>query len=1075
MCEVLLRVIWQDIDYFQQKLTADISTSTALLISISTSANYSGGGNALLHFYFNGSSEALSFTNLGAGGTLSQFDFSLNPGQRDQSWLVSPLRWGSSTDFLATAQRADVKVEGYAYDISETALLGDAVNYSIRVDRVLLGTPVADIIVGDGLAGYIDARGGNDRVSGSANAEQIVGGTGDDTLLGGGGDDTLVAGTGTDSLDGGLGNDTLNIQGKTATPVDMLDGGDGTDTLKISSNAALGGLTIRNLEILEGDGGTLPSTPQAVLDLGFTTVNNLTFLLDPSLSAGGTLDGSSLSGNFNLCGTTQSDRLIGNDKANTIYLASDLLTGTGLGADTVTAGGGDDTIEATQGNYFVSWQAQFSSVDIGTKTYSTRGSIDGGAGNDALKFSRTVVYHPWGGNSGDATAWNLDLSQLTLANVERLEFANYRPTELNLNASQVFALTSITGVSQLALFGGGSVDLAKVQSLGITSWRIGDAGAYTITGTAAGDIITVGAGATNVLAGDGNDTIVINSKANVIDVLDGGAGNDVLRITGSDVDLSGATLSNIESIVVSSASLSLTTAQWSSIANVTRAAGTNTAYILSVPTAGDTTLAADSEYVGLTGSSGDDHLIGNAGNNILVGGAGSDEIVGNAGNDRLVSGAGLDSLYGGDGNDTLVVTGKSTSRDLYHGGAGADTLQITGSVDLTAATITAIESLDGNGTVTLSATQMAGFAEVRGITVQLSGTSNNFVLGATQIGTGATVLLPSPDPTLSALPGVLGTAMDDVITGGSFGDVIYGGRGADRLDGGAGNDTLIGGSGVDTLMGGAGDDLFQYQASEFAAVAGTAYSDVIDGGAGADTLELNFNGTDGKMFSMAQGAVSGVEVLRVNSPNWNVLSLDAPTFRQLSVIDVSAQTVDYRHSWLNLLIAGDGGDIRFDAVLAQSKFNSVHLTGLIGAIDARQLNVGPLGGDTADGYNYVDVGNFDSIVLGDIDNRLYVQGDSQFTATLGAGNDSIRVSGVRDLRASIDGGSGTDTLDLAQNSLIDISNSTLTSVENIQHGAAAVVVSQTQMDTLSFEGTGPQIRSRRQSDQRLNGRRQLLG
>ena len=971
--------------------------------------------------------------------------------------------------------------------------------YTLNVARYLEGTSSADGLSTGGLYEEVNGLGGNDTLTGGSTLDRLIGGdgndslignagedylaggAGNDTLLGGDGNDTLIAGTGTDSLDGGAGNDTLDIQGKSATPTDVLDGGAGTDTLKISSNAALGGLTIRNIEILQGDGGILSATPQALGALGFIAASNVTFRLDPNLANGGSLDASGLTGIVNLRGTNQSDLLIGNPDDNIIYLNSNENTGAGYGVDTVVGGGGNDTVVLNPNAFRSSWAQFFSSVDIPNRTYQLAGSVDGGEGNDRLELNFANVHyanHAWGGEfNWDTGGWKLDLSRLTLTGVETLailgdvqSLTDY-PSEVFITTAQIATLGATSGLPSVGIIGGGAVDLAKLQSLGITNWRIGDTAAYTITGTAAVDSLTTGGGADlinagagddtiasgagvdTINAGEGNDLILIADKSVILDSIDGGAGTDTLRISGADVDLSGAILTGIEKIEASSASLALTQAQYSQYqSNITGTAG----LVLKMTAPGQADISSlAAAFVGIRGTSGDDTLLGGTGADQLVGDAGNDSISGGAGNDRLVSGAGLDSLYGGDGDDTLVVADKTTSRDVYDGGAGTDTLRITAAVDLTAATITGVELLDGVGTVALSAAQLQSFTEIHGVTVQLAGSGNQISLGSTQLGNGVTVLLPGADVTLAALPGVLGTPNDDVIVGGNFNDVIYGGRGADRLDGGAGNDTLVGGSGADTLIGGAGDDLFQYQASEFAAVVGTAYSDVIDGGAGSDTLELNFNGTDGKWFSIAQGALSNVEVLRVNSPNWNVLNLDVSTFRQFSTVDVNAQSGDYRYSWLNLFIAGDGGDIAFDSVLSQSKINKVELTGAFGAIDARHLNVGPIGGYTQAGYNYVGVSSFDSIVFGDIDNRLYVQGDNQFTASLGAGNDSIRVSGVRDLRASIDGGSGIDTLDLTNNSLIDISNASLVSIENVQYGSAAVVVNQTQMDTLSFEGTGP--------------------
>ena len=244
-----------DVDYFQQKFLGSVSTSTALRVTVSTTASYSGYGDGNLQFYYSGTNEALTFTNLSSSGTLEQFNFSLSPGQRETSWMVSPLRWGMSTDFIATTQRADVKVWGYIRGEQNNAQLGDLANYSVRIDRVLYGTTGNDsgstTILGDGVAGYIDARAGNDSVSGSSSlGERILGGAGDDTLLGNGGDDVLIDSTGRNSLIGGEGDDVIDVSALSEDPGMMMasgatdptatvEGGAGTDTLKIASNTKI--------------------------------------------------------------------------------------------------------------------------------------------------------------------------------------------------------------------------------------------------------------------------------------------------------------------------------------------------------------------------------------------------------------------------------------------------------------------------------------------------------------------------------------------------------------------------------------------------------------------------------------------------------------------------------------------------------------------------------------------------------------------------------------------------------------------------------------------------------------------
>ena len=1047
-----------DVDYFKQKLTG-ISTSTVLRIKVDETYSNAGAGELRVNFYASDSQEQLSFVDANSGAAISTFGAW---GGGSYTYFVKAVQWGSGTPF--TGEPADVRVTGWVQG-------SGGLDYRVVVDRVLLGTSSNETIAGDGKSSYIDAKEGNDTVVGSALSEEIVGGAGDDSISGGDGDDTLRGGDGKDSLLGGLGNDLIdvtsfNLPMPGIAPKGLVDGGAGVDTLKIASNSDLSGLSISRMEILDGSGGFTAMSPQQVAALGFISAQNITFKLDPNLTGGGEIDASGLAGSLNLRGTNQSDRLVGNAGDNQIYLGAAEAVGSGGGQDTVIAGAGDDSI------FWSTTQSQalqfFSTADSATRTYKIKGDFNGGDGSNrlTLDFSSSYWYHAWSGNTwnqADSPPWKLDLTELSITSIERLEVVGFNasrfwayPSEFVLTAAQLSALNSTSGLLSVSIVGGGAVDLAHLAAIGILNWHTGDGLAYQVTGTANGDILTVGTGVFNVDLGAGDDEFVIDSKPLVTDRLTGGAGNDVLTIRGSDVDLSGAVLSSIEAIHVSSQSLSMTAAQWAALgASVTRVSGASTAFILSITEPGTTSLGAGSPYVGLTGSTGDDQLIGNAGDNILVGGAGNDLLTGNSGKDRLVSGAGLDTLQGGEGDDTLVVTGKTASRDSYDGGAGTDILQVNGNVDLTAATITGIEVLSGSGIVTLSAAQLAGFSEVKGLTVQLSGAATDFSLGSTKLASDAIVLMPDSDPTLSQMPGILGSKSDDVISGGAFNDLIYGGRGGDRIDGGAGSDSLIGGSGADTLVGGAGDDLFRVDSTEFVSNAVTN-SDLIEGGSGQDTLEVNFSDQN-QTYAFGRGGVSGVETLRINAAQWDYLALDAATFRQFSAVEFNAafgNSIQYPWVWLKISLAGDGADLSFDSVTDSSKIGQLRLTGQFANIDARHLNIGPVSSSNNPDDNYIWVTAFDSIQLGSGANRLFVQGDNQFTADLGAGDDLIRVSYVRNLVASINGGSGYDTLDLRQNGLIDLSNAKLSSIENVQYGGATLILSQTQLDSFSFDGSG---------------------
>ncbi len=1064
-----------DQDYFRLKFGSDISTSSALRVSVVAPANNSTYYNGYVGFSFlaQDASDVLTFNRLDTSGTINQFQYWYSSGGGQQSWIVSPQYWGSNSEFQTMVQWADVKVEGYAYS-SAGVPLGTLAGYTIKVDRVLYGSTGADTLVGDGLSGYIDARAGNDVVTGSSINEEIIGGAGDDTLDGGLGNDTLRDSTGTNVLRGGEGDDLIDVSGDavvvSTAPTASVDGGAGVDTLKIASGTSWAGLSVSNVEVLDGSGGYTALSVADVLAKGFTTAQNITFRLDPNLSTGGTLDASGLSGNFSIRGTNQSDTLIGNAGNNTIYLSSDSSGGSGLGLDTVQAGAGDDKI-VLQTQSWRSWSDFFSAVDNGQSIYKLLGSIDGGTGSDRLEINLNDIYYTRTatGNYLGSTPWMLDLSGLNLSSIETLTIignlqGTEYPREVVLSAAQVSALNSTSGLPAVSIMGGGAVDLAHLAALGITTWRLGDAATYTVTGTATGDTLTVGAGQITAHLGDGNDEFVIDSKPLVTDVLDGGAGTDTLTIRGTDVDLSGATLTGIEAIKVSSQSLSMTQAQWDALGGqVTRVSGASTGYILSITNSGTTTLAADSPYVGLTGSSGDDQLIGNAIDNILVGGTGNDALTGNAGNDRLVTGAGVDSLAGGDGNDTLVVTGKTTVRDVLSGDAGVDTLQVSDGQDFTAATLSGLEVLKGTGTVTMTANQLAAFSEISGVSVQLNGDSTSFALNASsQLTNGARILLPQADTTVVATAGIVGSKGDDIITGSAAGNIIYGGRGADVIDGSAGNDTLIGGSGTDTLIGGAGDDVFRVEVGELATSWATTYSDIADGGSGNDTLELNFNtGAPSQYWQTYQinpGAVSNIERIVANYAHHSTISLSADQWNALTSFTSRSWNAEPYFA-PNLTVTGANNNINFNAVDAGSNIGRLTLQGAFYSIDASNITLGQTANidyNTALSYHSISVSNFDSILLSGGNDLLQVNSDTSFTVNAGAGDDTIKVNvyGNGNLAATIDGGAGTDTLDLTNSGFVDLTQSTLTNVESIRHGASTLVVTEAQFANWSFDGSG---------------------
>lgn len=275
----------------------------------------------------------------------------------------------------------------------------------------------------------------------------------------------------------------------------------------------------------------------------------------------------------------------------------------------------------------------------------------------------------------------------------------------------------------------------------------------------------------------------------------------------------------------------------------------------------------------IVGLGGNDVIAGLGGNDLMCGGPGSDKLDGGAGSDRLSGDRGNDVLVGGVGSDTADFSSSSAGidADLAAGtatGAGADTLRTienlvgcagddffvgdSGNNSLSGGNgFDVLVGLGGNDRLDGGrAFDLADFeTSVTGVMANLS----------TRTATG------EGTDTLTNIEGVIGSPLDDTLTGSSGvnlfipltgNDVVEGGDGVDFVDfeassapitanlstgtatgegtdtlthiegliGSPGNDSLTGDGGPKTLLGLAGDDTLD----------GGAGTDALDGGDGTD-------------------------------------------------------------------------------------------------------------------------------------------------------------------------------------------------------------------------------------------------
>ncbi|MCC0049839.1 MAG: cadherin domain-containing protein, partial [Rhodobiaceae bacterium] len=893
--------------------------------------------------------------------------------------FANTLTGGAGADTLSGAAGDDTLDGGDNDDILIGGSGADALTGGTGTDTASyigsLSAVTVDLSTGTGTGG--DAQGdtltGIENLTGSSLDDTLIGDGGDNTLSGDAGNDTLRGGAGSDTLEGGAGTDLADYTGSaSAVTVDLnagtATGGDADgDTL----NSIEGAIGSANNDFLYGDAGAnvLRGGDGDDLLVGRGGADELTGGLgtdtaDYSTSAsavtvdlflgqgsGGDAQGDTLSGIENVTGSGGNDTLIGDASGNVLDggAGNDNLTG-GAGADTLTGGTGTDTA-----NYSTSSAGVTVSLASGTGTGGdaqgdtlsgienltgsalndtltgdgNANTIDGGAGDDILVGGAggdSLI----GGTGNDIADYSASSAGVTI---------NLAAGTASGGDAQGDTLTGIEGV------------IGSAQADNLT----GDVNANTFDGGGGDDVISAGDGDDTIDGGAGADTITGGAGA---DDIDGGADTDTISFAASTqavtVDLASGTGAGGD-------------AQGDTYANIENVIGSNL---------GDT-LIGDAGDNSLDGGSGDDILRGGGGADALIGGAGSDtadytgsasavtvnlgagtasggdaqgdtlssieNIIGSANNDILTGDGSINRIEGGDGNDLISAGG---GNDIIIGGAGDDTLIGGAGAD---------DFDGGTGTDTLDYS-----ASASAVTVNLTA------------GTGSGG--DAQGDTMTGVENVIGSGLDDILTGDA---------GANALDGGAGNDTIAGLGGADTLTGGTGTDTLDYSADITGVNVNLATNAASGGDAAGDTISGFENVTGGSGNDTLTGE-AGVNVIDGGAGNDTIEGgAGADTLTGNSGTDTLSYSGDTTGVTVNLSTStASGGDAQGDTI---SGFENV---------------TGGSGNDTLTGdagVNVIDGGGGDDIIAGL------------------AGADTLT------------GGTGTDTLDYSADStgvIIDLGNNT---------------------------------------------------
>ncbi len=485
-----------------------------------------------------------------------------------------------------------------------------------------------------------------------------------------------------DTLDGGAGNDTLVVGGG----FDSVFGGDGEDTLILDyANAAVGNnFSMNTASITNFSNSSVVFSGIEHLDIRTGAGNDavLGTAQADTLSGGAgddTLDGAA--GAVTVDGGLGTDLWAGDFSADgtakviDINLAGQQAAGngtfySGIERLNLTLGGGNDRVSSSVGN-----------VGDGRADY-----LDGGAGNDTLIAGggRDTMY---GGDGEDTlivnfanaqvgTNYNGNASSITDFSVTSLTFAGFEHFDIRLGAGNDNVMggagddsmsggkgndTLDSGAGKAVIDGGGGKDLWIADLSAQTAALSIDLRIKTLQ-TAAPGITLKGVEAMSLKAGTGDDSLITFSRKLYRDNLDGGAGDDTLRVGGGLDTVAGGEGNDL--LVLDFA--------WSA-GNFSMAADRSSITDFSQ---NSVVISGIERFQVLTGG-GQDRLYGGTGADTLSGGAGADTLQGGAGADVLTGGAGADRfIFTATSDSTFQAAGRDTITDFDTNGDLIDLSQM---------------------------------------------------------------------------------------------------------------------------------------------------------------------------------------------------------------------------------------------------------------------------------------------------------------------------------------------------------------------------------------------------------------
>ncbi len=721
----------------------------------------------------------------------------------------------------------------------------------------------------------------------------------------------------------------------------------------------------------------------------------------------------------------------------------DLLAG-GAGDDTVDGGKGNDVINGNAGNDVLIGGSGADSLNGGDDQDILDGglgadTLNGGLGNDVIDLGDGDT--GTGGGGFDtfviAKASNVTITDFdTTTTLERIDLRA-------VSAATSFGALSVSDTANGAkiTIGDTQIVLNGVAAVSVSAANFVFVGQSTITLAQSMTTKITGYLSSNadVLVGDSSSNVFEGSALQLssADTINGGDGNDALRITGSSAAIDDTMLSGLTSVERINVSLLEPPVNLRiSAANTAQAQGG----VLTI-LGGDNDVTLDSRGVTLgklvvetdgtvflRNFDGEGVTLADSVSGTAVGGNGADKIDGGALADSISGGLNSDTLRGNGGDD--VIDG-GQGNDVMTGGAGRDTFfrEFGDGSD----TITDFAAGAGGDVIILNGYATNAFAK---LVITASGTDTIIDLGQ-----DGQILLKNVDPAILTAANFSFTAVNTLhnISAGAADDLVIGSDGDDVITIGASHVrdglTVIGGAGINTVKVSAGS--FSGTTADFGTYSGINALNFTS----ATSLALT---VDQAMLNQAPGKALK---LMIDDDTAAAIDVGAPTGGAKLLIDGSGTVtlsgsrsqVIYGSDTVGVNIFGTGGS---DTITGGIQNDNLH----------GGNNVDKLFGQDGDDHLYGDAGA--DQLNGGNGNDWLDGGAAADTLTGGLGDDTYVVDTTADVIVEALNG-GNDTIQTGLNGYAlgaNVENLTLAGTADINgsgNGMANVLTGNDGKNTLS--------------------------